>query len=140
MSHILCTCGQKVISSVPVDRNSLLMFYRTQLEAHFRYYDIIWGECNETLKDRLQLLQNKAARVITKVKYKDADHLKFICQLGWLTIRNLIKLDLGIFMHKSYNKLLPETAGEFHLPAEKVHPYGTQDQPYQGTYFFLDMI
>ena len=43
-----------------------------------------------------------------------------------LTIRNLIKLDLGIFMYKSYNKLLPETAGEFHVPAEKVHPYGTR--------------
>ena len=109
-----------------LDRNSLLMLYRTSVETHFRYCDIIWGQCNETLKDRLQLLQNKAARVIAKVKYKDADHLKLICQLGWLTIRNLIKLDLGIFMYKSYNKLLPETAGEFHLPAEKVHPYGTR--------------
>ena len=29
-------------------------------------------------------------------------------------------------MYKSYNKLLPETAGESHLPAEKVHPYGTR--------------
>ena len=29
-------------------------------------------------------------------------------------------------MYKSYNKLIPETAGEFHLPAEKVHPYGTR--------------
>ena len=29
-------------------------------------------------------------------------------------------------MYKSYNKLLPETAGEFHLPAERVHPYGTR--------------
>ena len=84
-----------------LDRNSLLMLYRTLVETHFRYCDIIWGQCNETLKDRLQLLQNKAARVIAKVKYKDADHLKLICQLGWLTIRNLIKLDLGIFMYKS---------------------------------------
>ena len=69
-----------------LDRNFLLMLYRTLVETHFRYCDIIWGQCNETLKDRLQLLQNKAAMVITKVKYKDADHLKLICQLGWLTI------------------------------------------------------
>ena len=109
-----------------LDRTSLLMLYRTLVETHCRNCDIIWGQCKETLKDRLQLLQNKAARVITKVKYKDADHLKLICQHGWLTIRNLIKLDLGIFMYKSYSKLLPETAGEFHLPAEKVHPYGTR--------------
>ena len=51
---------------------------------------------------------------MTKVKYEDADHLTLICQLGCLTIRNLIKLDLGIFMYKSQNKLLPETAGDFH--------------------------
>ena len=71
-------------------------------------------------------MQNRAARVITKVKYEDADHLKLICRLGWLTIRNLIKLDLGIFMYKSQNKLLPETAGDFDVPADKVHSYQTR--------------
>ena len=29
-------------------------------------------------------------------------------------------------MYKSYNKLLPETAGEFPLLVERVHPYGTR--------------
>ena len=29
-------------------------------------------------------------------------------------------------MYKSYNKLLPETAGVFHLPTEKLYPYGTR--------------
>ena len=72
------------------------------------------------------MLQNWAARVITKVKYEDADHLELICKLGWVTIRNLNKLDLGIFMYKSQNKLLPETAGNFHVPADKVHSYQTR--------------
>ena len=87
---------------------------------------MIWGQCNETLLDKLQLLQNRAARVTTKVKYEDADHFKLICQLGWLTIRNLIKLHLGIFMYKSQNKLLPEIVGDFHVPADKVHSYQTR--------------
>ena len=100
------------------------MLYRTLVETHFSHCNVIWGQCNETLIDKLQLLQNMAVRVITKVKkYEDADHLKLICQLG---IRNLIKLDLGIFMHKSQNKLLPETAGDFHVPADKVHSYQTR--------------
>ena len=108
------------------------------METHFRSYKVIWGQCNETLLDRLQLLQNRAARVITKVKYEDADHLKLICQLGWLTIRNLIKLDLGIFMYKSQNKLLPETAGDFHVPADKVHSHQTRSAV-SGNVFFPDM-
>ena len=73
----------------------------------------------------MQILQNKAARE-TKVKYEDADHLGLFCQLGWLTVRGLIKLDLGIFMYKSQNNLFPETAGKFHIPAEMVHSYETR--------------
>ena len=38
-------------------------------------------------------------------------------------------------MYKGYNKLLPETAGEFHLPAEKVHPYGIRSA-ISGNIFF----
>ena len=29
-------------------------------------------------------------------------------------------------MYKSQNKLLPETAGDFHVPADKVHSYETR--------------
>ena len=64
--------------------------------------------------------------MITEVKYEDADHVGLIGQLGWLTVRGLIKPDLGIFMYKSQNNLLPETAGEFHIPAEMVHSYQTR--------------
>ena len=109
-----------------LDKNSLLMLYRTLVETHLRYCNVVWGQCNDTLTDRLQILQNKAARVITKVKYEDADHLGLTCQLGWLTVRGLIKLDLGIFMYQSQNNLLPETAGKFHIPTEMVHSYETR--------------
>ena len=107
------------------NNNSLLMLCRTLVETHFRC-DLETVKCNETLLGKLQLLQNRTARVITRVKCEDADHLKLICQLGWLTIRNLIKLDFGIFMYKSQNKLLPETAGDIHVPADKVPSYQTR--------------
>ena len=109
-----------------LDKNSLLMFYKTLVETHLRYCNVVWGQCNDTLIGRLQILQNKTARVITKVKYEDADHLGHICQLGWLTVYGLIKLDLGIFMYKSQNNLLPETAGKFHIPAEMIHSFETR--------------
>ena len=56
-----------------LDKNSLLMLYRTLIETHLKNCNVVWGQCNDTLIDRLQILQNKAARVITKVKYEDAD-------------------------------------------------------------------
>ena len=71
---------------------SLLMIYSSLIEPYLRYCNIVWGQCNETLKDKLQALQNKAARSIAKVKYEDADHHKLLGQFGWLSVRNLIKL------------------------------------------------
>ena len=53
-----------------LDKNSLLMLYRTLVETHLRYCNVVWGQCNETLIDILQILQNKAVRVITKSNTK----------------------------------------------------------------------
>ena len=118
--------GVRKKTSKFLDKNALLMLFWTLVETHLKYCNVVWGQCNDTLIDRLQILQNKAARLITKVKYDDADHLGLICQLGWITVCGIIKLDLGIFMYKSQNNLLPETAGKFHIPAEMVHSYETK--------------
>ena len=53
--------------------------------------------CSESLKDRLQTLQNRAARTIAKVRYAEADH-DTLSNFGWLNVRSLIKLDLGVFV------------------------------------------
>ena len=55
-------------------RESLILIYRTLIEPYLRYCSIVWGQCNESQKDKLQALQNKAARTITNVKFNDADH------------------------------------------------------------------
>ena len=117
-----------------LDKNSLLMLYITLVETHLRYCNVVWGQCNALPPHRQTADIAKyqaarvitAARIVTKVKYEDVDHLRLFCQLGWLTVRGLIKFDLGIFMYKSQNNLLPETAGKFHIPAEMVHGYGTR--------------
>ena len=70
------------------------------IEPYFRYCNIVWGQCNETLLDRLQALQNRAARVIANISYEAADHNSLLCDYGWLNVRNLIRLDLGVFMYK----------------------------------------
>ena len=39
--------------------------YRSLIERHFRYGDIVWGNCGETFLNKLQTIQNRAARIIT---------------------------------------------------------------------------
>ena len=80
------------------------------VEPYFRYCSIVWGQCGETLKDKLQTLQNKAARTIAKLRYDEANHYKLLTEFGWLSVRNLISLDTAIFVYKEINNLHPEQA------------------------------
>ena len=47
---------------LPTER--MCMLYKTLIEPHFRHCSIIWGNCGEILQDKLQTLQNRAARII----------------------------------------------------------------------------
>ena len=57
-----------------IPKESLSLLYHTLIEPYFKYCSIVWGQCSETLKDKLQTLQNKAARAIAKVCYDEANH------------------------------------------------------------------
>ena len=76
---------------------SLCMLYKTLIEPHIRYCSIVWGNCGEALKDKLQILQNRAARIITRTTYDTANHFALLRQLKWLDVRSIIKLEMGLF-------------------------------------------
>ena len=39
-------------------QHSLLTLYRTLIKPYLRYCDTVWGQCRDTLKEKLQCLQN----------------------------------------------------------------------------------
>ena len=43
---------------------------------------IVWGQCGETLKDRLETLQNKAALTIAKLRYDEANYGELLTKFG----------------------------------------------------------
>ena len=49
---------------------------------HFDYCSTVWGDCNLTLSDKLQKLQNMAARAITRSNY-DTSAGFLLNQLNW---------------------------------------------------------
>ena len=83
----------------------------------------MWGQCNETLFDRLQTLQNRAARVIANVSYEAADHSSLLCDYGWLNVHNLILLDLEVFTYKTHKGLAPDGFYDLYHSVTEVHPY-----------------
>ena len=102
------------------------MLHKTIIELYFRYGNTVWGQCHQTLLDRLQSMQNRAARIITGISYKDADHPSILYRLGWLSIRHLIVLDLAVSMFKVARGIAPPPTQEmFHYISES-HSYDTR--------------
>ena len=109
-----------------ISKESLLLLYHTLIEPYFKYCSIFWGQCSEALRDKLQTLQNKAARAIAKVRYDEANHGKLLTDFGWLSVRNLIKLDMGIYAYKELNNLHPEQDIRPFQKLDEQHTYNTR--------------
>ena len=48
-----------------------------------------WGGCSDTLISSIQTIQNKAARLVTKLDWSESTS-KILNQCGWLSVRQLI--------------------------------------------------
>ena len=59
-----------------VFRATLHLIYQALIKPHFDYCNIVWGNCGITLLNKIQKLQNRAARVLTYSNYDaNAGHL-----------------------------------------------------------------
>ena len=72
-----------------------LQIYHALILPYFDYCSSVWGECSVTLCDKLQKLQNMAARVITRSGYDvSAKHLISLRQDNLTKHRKEIKATL----------------------------------------------
>ena len=109
-----------------IPRESLLLLYHTLIEPYFKYCSIVWGQCSESLKDRLQTLQNRAARTIARVRYAEADHDTLLSNIGWLNVKSLITLDLEVFVYKELHSLHPEHDDSLFQELDNLHYHKTR--------------
>ena len=59
-----------------VPQATLLLIHQALIQPHFGYFNFVWGNCGITLQNKVQKLQNRAARVLTNLNYDaDAGHL-----------------------------------------------------------------
>ena len=76
------------------------------IQSQFDYSDIVWGNCGKTLFDRLQKLQNRAARVSNLFRY-DAYANRLFRQLNWKDLSTQFQIQKALMVHKSLNDLVP---------------------------------
>ena len=81
--------------------------YNALVQPHFDYCSIVWGNCGKTLSERLQKLQNRAARILTSSSY-DADARYLLQQLGWKDLITQRQIQVALMVFKALNDLAPD--------------------------------
>ena len=74
--------------------------------SNLRYLIQFWGGCSNYLLDILQVLQNRAARSVTKLSWYTSQK-KLLLQCGWLSVRQMIKYYDLILVFKIRNEKKP---------------------------------
>ena len=69
----------------------------------------MWGNCNKILADKLQKLQNRAARVLTFSSYDtNSDRLFEELLIGWIKLETQRQIHKVVMVYKSINGLAPD--------------------------------
>ena len=101
---------------------TLLTIYRALVQPHFNNCSAVWGNCNKGLSEKLQKLQNRAARIISFSNY-DASLKELFQALNWRKLEQLRKVDLSILMYKTLNHETPEYLSSKFINRTDVTPY-----------------
>ena len=86
--------------------NILINVYHSLVQPHFDYCNEVWGNCNKGLSDKLQKLQNRAARILMSAGY-DSNLDDLFRALGWRKLCHQ-RLDKKSIMYKTLNVMTPE--------------------------------
>jgi hypothetical protein len=102
--------------------DTLKSVYNSLVQPYFDYCGIVWGNCSKTRNDRLQKLQNRAARIITRADYSIRS-IDLLEALNWSNLNNRQQLQLQIIMFKVFNKIAPDYLQNLFKPTSEVHSY-----------------
>ena len=102
----------------------LLGLYNTLFLPHIIYCIGVWGLTEDYNKNRISILQKRAIRCVDHASY--CDHTKPIFdKYHILTFMQLLELNIGTFMFKYNNNLLPSPFNNY-FSLSNVHGHNTR--------------
>ena len=85
----------------------LVKVYNSLIQPHFDYCSVVWGNCNKGLSEKLQRLQNRAARILMSASY-DSNLDDLFRALGWRRLYYQRLEQKSIIMYKTLHGLTPD--------------------------------
>ena len=90
-----------------ISANTALQIYNALILPHFDYCSPVWDCLSSQSSDKLQKLQNRAARVITKLPFDTSSNL-LLDSLKWEKLSLRRKKQKALIMYKTIHDLAPE--------------------------------
>ena len=109
-----------------VPQSTLHSVFSALIQPHFDYCSVVWGHCNKTLSDKLQKLQNRAARILTFSSYDTNAGLLFE-RLGWKGLECQRQIQEAIMVYKSLNGLVPTYLQSIFTDRNNITQYELRD-------------
>ena len=89
-----------------INQDTATKIYKALIEPHFNYCSSVWDGLSQQLSDKLQKLQNRAVRIITRSNYYDSAG-PILDMLGWDRLSTNRSKQKAIIMYKTLNNLTP---------------------------------
>ena len=109
-----------------VNEYEMNLVYNSLVFSHLNYCDVVWGGCGSTQKNKLQQIQNRAARIINRSSWYSSD--ENLTRLNWNTLDKNRTKNVAIMMYKIVSKQAPEYLVERFIFAD--HTYNARSSLY----------
>ena len=101
-------------------QSTLVAIYKSLILPHLDYCSAVWGCIGNGLSQKLEKLQNRAARIITGSGW-DVRSAQILCALKWESLADRRSKQLKSLMFKTANNLVPEYLSDKFTSVNTIH-------------------
>ena len=133
---ILCLCSKlkpsndiikTTMDSFLLILNLCLEIYKSIILPHFDYCSQVWGCLGKVLSDKLQRLQNRAFRIISREGYETRSK-DILNKAGFFDLQTRREQQLAVVMYKIKHKMLPNYLQDIFVSTQQVHYHNTRQR------------
>ena len=104
-----------------VSSESLISVYYALVQPCFDYCCLVWDPIGATLSNRIQTLQNRAARVILGFRNEHGQSEAALCELGWKTLKERRLIMKARLMYKITHSQAPVALTEIFENLQQIY-------------------
>jgi len=107
-------------------KSQLIDIYNSIVQPHIDYCITVWGYAADVHLNKIQRIQNRAARIITNNYDWSVRGLFLVKQLGWYNIKERRDYFMALQSFKANSNLLPEYICKKFTPITEIHNVHTR--------------